>query len=373
MSRIPEVAATVARELIKNPTAPEFTDESIRHFQGCPTIAVSKGGRIFAAWYSGGTREPHIENFNLIVKSDDGGETWSKPILVIPSSREFYTHSLDIQLFTAPDGRLFVYWVQNNIKPADLLGEDGKPIYTGYTVDNFIFSDNVHAMWYSVCDDPDADELVFSAPKYGDSGFLRCKPLVMSDGRWLCFNYDQTSDRYGYSISSDNGATYERHYGGRKIPTDFDESMAYEKKNGEIRMLARAVNTGELAESTSTDMGLTWTDGRNSGIVSTNTRFFVARTPSGRILLVRNDHPTDRSRMTVELSDDDGATFPHSVCIDSRGGLSYPDVDFYDGKILLVYDRERTGAMEILFAAFTEEDVVVKNPIEPRVISKGGR
>ena len=61
--------------------------ESIRLYQGCPTVAVTRGGRLFAGWYSGGTTEPHMDNYNLMVQSDDGGKSWSKPVLVIPSDK----------------------------------------------------------------------------------------------------------------------------------------------------------------------------------------------------------------------------------------------------------------------------------------------
>lgn len=367
---IKETAATLACEIITNPTDEKYVNEHIRHYQGCPTLAVTKGGRIFLGWYSGGRCEPHIENFNLIVKSDDGGKSWSKPIVVIPSDRERLVHALDIQLFTAPDGRLFVFWVQNNVKP-DLKNPDGSQVYPGYAVDGFVFGDFVHAMWYSVCDDPDADELVFSEPKYADKGFLRCKPLVLSDGRWLCFNYDQKSDRYGYSISPDNGQTYVHHYGAKKIPTPFDEGMAYEKQNGDIRMFARTTNTGFLAESTSHDGGLTWDEAKNSDITSPSTRFFVSRTPSGRIIMIHNDHPAERRNMTVKLSEDDGATWKYSRLIDPRGGLSYPDADFRDGEICLSYDRGRTGDKEILFVRFTEEDIMDKSrPIHIDIVSR---
>ena len=349
-------ASKLACDFILNPTDERFTNEHIRKFQGCPTIAVTKGGRIFLAWYSGGTTEPHIENFNLIVKSDDGGKTWSKPIVVIPSSRERFVHALDIQLFTAPDSRLFVFWVQNDTKP-DLRNPDGSKINPGYGIDGVIFDDFVHSMWFSVCNDPDADELSFSTPKYADKGFLRCKPLVMKNGDWLCFNYDQMSDRYGYSISSDNGNTFIHHYGARKIPSPFDEAMAYQMQNGDIRMFARTTNTGDLAESISHDSGLTWDYAKNSGIVSPSSRFFVARTPTDKIILVRNDHPSNRTNMTVCLSDDDGKSWL-TRCIDTRNSLSYPDVDFYDGRIFLTYDRERTGAKEILFTSFTEDDIL---------------
>ncbi|MBQ9115979.1 MAG: exo-alpha-sialidase, partial [Clostridia bacterium] len=65
-----------------------------------------------------------------------------------------------------------------------------------------------------------------------------------------------------------------------------------------------------------------------------------------------------RTNMTVYLSEDDGATWKYRKCIDSRPSLSYPDADFCDGRIYLTYDRERTGAKEILFTSFTEEDII---------------
>ncbi|MBQ8508687.1 MAG: exo-alpha-sialidase [Clostridia bacterium] len=350
-------------EIIWNPTDEKYTNEHIRHFQGCPTIAVTRGGRIFMGWYSGGRCEPHMENFNLIVKSDDGGETWSKPIVVIPSSMERWVQSLDIQLWIDPDGRFHVFWVQNNTHPVG-QGKDG------YTIDGWVFGDPRHTEWEMICENPDADELTFTEPRMLDIGFLRCKPLVTKSGRWINFNYDQMTDRYGYSISDDKGATWTRRYGAKKIATPFDEGMAYQKENGDIRMLART-SIGELAETTSHDDGLTWDETIPSGIDSPNTHFYIARTPSGRVLMINNDHRTSRCNMTVYLSEDDGVTWKYKRLIDGRNNLSYPDVEFHNGEIYLTYDRERTGAMEILFTRFTEADIMDESySFDVKIVSK---
>ena len=74
--------------------------------------------------------------------------------------------------------------------------------------------------------------------------------------------------------------------------------------------------------------------------------------------------------MSACLSDDDGATWPYKALIDGRTDISYPDVDLLDGKILLTYDRERTKAKEILFVAFTEEDIINGTIPAPGVVSK---
>ncbi|MBO5746277.1 MAG: bifunctional 4-hydroxy-2-oxoglutarate aldolase/2-dehydro-3-deoxy-phosphogluconate aldolase [Clostridia bacterium] len=74
--------------------------------------------------------------------------------------------------------------------------------------------------------------------------------------------------------------------------------------------------------------------------------------------------------MTVQLSEDDGKTWRYKVCLDPRNPNSYPDADYRDGKIYLIYDRGRTTHKEIIFAAFTEEDIIKGNKIELNVISK---
>ncbi|MBQ4050513.1 MAG: exo-alpha-sialidase [Oscillospiraceae bacterium] len=365
-------AKTVSCPVLYKPTDPKYA-ESVRQFQGCPTIAVTPKGRIYLGWYSGGVREPDLENYNLLIKSDDGGKTWSDPLIVIPSVKATQTHALDIQLWTDPDGKLHVFWVQNDVDVA-YLGQKG--FYCFPVLDNFFYSDASHAAWEIVCDYPDADEPEFSEPRCYDKGFLRCKPLVLKNGRWIFFNYSQDMfqqpvDRYQYSISDDKGKTFRHMIGSKKIHTPFDETMAYERQDGSIRMFARTTNLGEIAECISTDGGETWTDAVPSGIDSPSSRFYVSRTPSGNVLLIRSDHRTARTNMTICLSEDDGETWKYQRCIDTRDDISYPDADFYDGKIYLTYDRERTGAKEIYFVVFTEDDL--KDPAwkpEIRIVSK---
>ena len=60
-------AKNKACELIVYPQEEKYINESVRNFQGCPTSAVTKKGRIFLGWYSVGRREPHMDNFNLVV------------------------------------------------------------------------------------------------------------------------------------------------------------------------------------------------------------------------------------------------------------------------------------------------------------------
>lgn len=352
-----------ACSVLYSPNDEKYAEE-IRLFQGCPTIAITQKGRIFAGWYAGGLREPSLDNYNTLCFSDDGGKTFRKNYVIIPSDKERKVQALDIQLFVSPENKLYVFWVQNDVK--HFTEVEGAT--EGMFGEDYIFNDGTHAQFYMVCDNPDAPEPEFSEPVYYDKGFLRCRPTFLESGRWLLFNYDQTTDRYGYSITDDKLKTHRQLYGGKKVATPFDESMAYQKADGSIRMLART-STGKTAESISYDDGETWTDGREIDIFNSNTRLYVNKMKSGNVLLVNNEG-AGRSNMTILLSVDDGENFKYQKLIDERSSLSYPDVDEFNGKYYLVYDFERCGAKEIIMCSFTEEDIIKGNDIPLQTISK---
>ncbi len=321
--------------------------ELLRFWQGCPTIAGTPKGRLFAGWYSGGTGEPSAFNYNILVRSDDEGLTWSAPEMIVASLPERQLRAIDIELWLDPDGRLWLFWTQRDDKLRELRTE-------GHL-----------STWAIVCDDPDAATLSWSAPSRISEGFLRCQPTVLSDGRWLLPAYDWLSDNYAYSESSDKGRTWRRRHGGRKAPkTFFDEGIFLERRDKSLLMMARA-GEGFIAETESFDGGETWSDGRPGAIVAPSSRLFLRRLPSGRVLLVRNAHSTERLNMTVSLSEDDGRTWSAGLLLDERN-TSYPDAAISpDGTVFIIYDRGRTSEKEILLARATEEDILageLKNP-----------
>ena len=171
-------ARTIPCDLLYRPTDPRYA-ENIRQYQGCPTIAVTPGGRICLGWYSGGTTEPHIENYNLLIYSDDEGRTWSAPLLVIPSSREKQIHALDIQLWTDPRGYLHVYWVQNNAQPKPDVLPTPKPNQPQVVVDGWLFDDFVHSEWEIICENPDDENRSSSKTARGStSTTTRPRPVT---------------------------------------------------------------------------------------------------------------------------------------------------------------------------------------------------
>jgi hypothetical protein len=124
-------------------------------------------------------------------------------------------------------------------------------------------------------------------------------------------------------------------------------------------------------QSTSSDRGKTWTAPAETAIVHPVARFHLRRLASGRLLLVKHGDTIGthegRSKLTAWLSDDDGASWAGGLMLDERTGISYPDgFQAPDGSIYISYDRNRAIDGEILFAKFTEEDVLARALVAPR-------
>ncbi len=349
---------------VTKPTERNLRDS--RTFQGIPGIAVLPSGRIFAVWYAGGHTE-FTENFVMMVISDDNGETWSDAVAVVdPPSPD--VRAFDSTFWIAPDGRFFWFWSQSS--------------------DWF---DGIAGVWYSVLENPEADpaEFRFTAPVRIANGIMMDKPTVLSDGTWALPVSVWTGDYKKHDslgvvqgcymvVSEDNGKTFHprgridlaRVEGGPR----FDEHCFVEHNDGTIECYIR-VNRG-VATSISRDKGATWTaPDLSKTILGPNSRMYAVRLRSGRILLVNNDAsgivPGEkdwpvRERMTAYLSDDDGKTWPHSLLLDERTAVSYPDAqETADGSLFIIYDHERTKNGDILMARITEDDILAGRLVSP--------
>ena len=319
-----------------------------RKWQGCPTIARTAGGRLWAGWYSGGICEPDENNYNLLVYSDDEGSTWSDPVLVIDSRPEIRLRAMDIQLWMDPAEKLWVFWTQT--EDSEQKDENGRCLE---------YTDGIFGVWAVTTQEPESSRPVWTPPVRISDGFLRCRPTVLSDQRILMCPYDWTHDRYAYNISCDHGASWERFFGTVKLyeTNCFDEAMAVERRDGILWMLVRTAH-GALAQTFSCDKGQSWLPAGLSGIENPSSRFWIGRLQSGRLLLINHCDFVGRNRLTALLSEDEGETWPWRLLLDERENVSYPDAaECADGSIFCIYDRERTDIGEILLARFTEEDI----------------
>ena len=151
---------------VTRPTAENAHE--LRTHQGIPSIERSAGGRLFAVWYTGGGSEC-MENYVMLVMSDDDGETWSDAVAVI-SPEHPQVRAFDPNIWMTPDGRLFIFWAQS------CGGENGK---------NEIF-DGIGGVFFSELENPDdaPENFRFSESRRIANGIMMDKPTVLSDGTW---------------------------------------------------------------------------------------------------------------------------------------------------------------------------------------------
>lgn len=338
-----------------------------RLWQGIPGIEKTKRGRLFITFYSGGETEAP-GNYVVLKKSDDDGVTWSDILAV--NAPQFPARAFDPCLWIDPMGRLWWFWSQQ---------ETGQ-------------FDGVGGVWYVRCDQPEEETLTFTEPFRFANGVMMNKPTVLKNGTWLfpcaiwtdaCYSgmpvvegikAERFSNVYA---STDHGKTITL-LGSADIPNRcFDEHMTVELSDGRLLMLVRT-HYG-IGRSFSYDGGKTWTPGEDSGISGPNSRFFIRKLASGRILLVNHYHFQGRNNLTAMLSEDDCVSWKGFLLLDERGAVSYPDgTEDTQGNLYIVYDRERGGsheyknhsdaAREILFAKITEEDILAG-----RLVSAGSR
>lgn len=332
------------------------------------TIGIERtpGGRIWACWVAGGDSP---DAFFVLASSDDDGETWSDPRLVLDSHDDSLGERRSIlvgNLWTDPKGRLWLFFDQS----MDMF--DGRA-----------------GVWATMCANPDADQPAWSEPQRIWHGVMLNKPTVLSSGEWMLpISLDQRSGFRQFKgcfreldplrganvfVSTDEGQTWQLRGVVQFPDPDWHEHMIVERNDGSLWMLARTRRG--IMESTSADSGKTWSEPVESAIKQPVARFFIRRLQSGKLLLVKHGDQIDshagRVQLSAWLSDNDGESWEGGLVLDGRKGISYPDgFQAPDGSICISYDRNRSTDGEILMARFTEKDVLAKEFRGPRSKAK---
>lgn len=325
----------------------------LRMWQGIPSIERTANGRLWATWYAGPLSEGSSGNYALLVTSGDDGLTWSDPAAVYDPTTFFDGSTGDPHVWIDPQGRLwwFVFRILK-VKHAD----------------------GIRSEWGFCSENPDDPMPKWNAPVFAGFGLGLNKPTVLSNGDWLRPIDNSQEMKQGkrtqFYVSRDQGKSFSFLSKLNIKDVSFAEHMAVERKDGSLLMMART--TYGIAQAESSDHGATWVnEGPFTKERGVNTRFFLRKLKSGALLMVVNDVPRGRNRMTAMLSEDDGKTWPHKLVIDERERVSYPDgTEGANGFIYVTYDRGRyeLGEQEILFAKFTEADIKAG-----KLVSEGSR
>jgi len=342
--------STMQPPLVRPATEPRHTT---RFWQGIPAIECSIGGRLWAAFYSGGDDEGP-GNYALLATSSDAGASWSEPLLAVEHADPL-VRIFDPCLWHDPMGRLWLFWGQSRME----------------TEANFI--QQYSEVWAAVCEDSEQKELSWQQPRFIAPGVMMNKPIVRSNGEWLLpiaewvyttANPHRKHCRFSHVyVSTDHGDSFQLR-GSADVPNrSFDEHMLVERRDGSLWMLVRTYYG--IGESVSYDGGATWSPGKPATLGGPCSRFFITRLDSGRLLLVNHYGYKGRSHLSAMLSEDDGSTWGEALLLDERPNVSYPDgVQNREGQVFIIYDRGRKQHKEILLAVFTEDDLLQNQSVQ---------
>ena len=302
--------------------------------QGVPGIERTTKGRL---WVVYGRDVESPRNYQVLIRSDDDGHTWSDPQVMVLPCRD--VRAMSASIWTDPQDRMWVFWGQS-----------------------FGQQDGRYGIWTIVTSNPDAENPTWSKPRRLGNGIMLNKPMVLSNGDWLfTSSVWKTDNSIKVYASHDQGKTFELRGTANIVNAELrgpDEPMIVERKDGSLWMLVRVRGIGQTV---SYDLGKTWTPVERLKIPHPTTRFFVRRLKSGALLLVKHGsmaEKTRREKLVAFVSDDEGQTWQGGLMLDKREKVTYPDgVQAGDGTIYIIYDYNRTPNGAVFMAKFREADV----------------
>ena len=320
-----------------------------RKFEQVPAIAADTDGKvIYVAWYSGGLA-PGPGNFVTVSTSIDNGNSWLNDQLVV-YPKQSTSRIFDPALWRDHNGQVNLFY--GSVKDSIL--------WDGYGGVN-----SVKIGW-------DGSKMTWNAPKRLSDGVMSNKPIYLASKDLNLLpvyidkpSKDNTGVKYpvnGAFVLSQNNQSELNPYSSVILPDSIrihDEPQLVElTENGQFLMLLRT--TKGIYSATSSDYAKTWSEPKpfTASGPTTSSRFYIGKLASGNLLLITNNSTT-RNNMTASLSRDGGKTWPYQLLLDERENVSYPDADqTSDGNIHVVFDRDRTGAMDIIYCRFSEDDLI---------------
>jgi hypothetical protein len=344
-------------------------------FAMAASMESTKKGRLWTCW-AGGEDGPNA--YLVASYSDDNGKSWRDPVFVIDpqvhisKTGVFSEASYTVATGTGPETRKLSIGTRLGSFWCDPKGRLW--LFFHQSVGMF---DGSCSNWFVRCDDPDAEKPVWTEPVYIGFGASINKPIVRQNGEWIlpvslwerwhidkpfadCYRELDSVRGANVFISDDEGGHW-RYRGGIIFKDScFNEHSVAELNDGRLWMLSRGMK--ETFQSFSDDGGKTW-EPQSTAFPHVNSKAVIRRLQSGNLLVIRHGRDmtkaTDgRKELTAFLCTDDGKTWSGDLLLDERSNASYPDIaQTPNGDIYVHYDRDRSGAAEILFARFREEDV----------------
>ena len=323
---------------------PIFASNPIAPSCHAATIVEAAPGIFLAAWFAG-TYEGHPDVAIWSARHRDG--VWADPVKIADEPGVPHFNPL---LFRDRTGRLWLFY---KIGPS-------VPTWTGVYLTSFDGGDS------------------WTRPVMLPAGLIgpaKNKPITLSNGDILCGTSSETWQSWAcwVEVSADDGRSWTKHgpivapgagayqagndtvvsavwdeaSGKLLLPQQFAgviQPTLWEFAPGRVKMLMRSTQrVGCVCASTSDDYGRTWSPVERTSIPNPNSGLDAVRLRDGRIVLVCNPVREGRTPLAVLVSDDNGATWPRRVDLETAPGeYSYPSViQADDGRVHVVATHQR--------------------------------
>ena len=318
-----------------------------RQWEGLVTVAVT-GNRIWTAWYTGGVKEPDPFNYIAIAYSDDDGQTWVDPYIVIDhEDPEQKGVCCNLPHLYVDNGDLIVQYLSQYLYNVRIENPGAPSINDLVIHDPVLISDiKIHKAPTRLTDE---DGKTISVVAYETRvGFTENRGTTYIDV------WDETTSKYVHraSLVSPNASH-------RSWP----ESQVVELERGKWLVASRIESgtNGGVEIAISNDYGKTWgtyQDNQPEPFIGPGSKGHIMQLSTGHILVVNHDTTSSRSSMCAYLSTDHGQTYPYKLSLDSRNDVSYPSAFEKDGYIYIVWDKGRYTEKELRISKITEQDII---------------
>ncbi|MGI6713801.1 MAG: sialidase family protein [Bacilli bacterium] len=335
-----------------------------RQWQGLVTVACT-GKRLWATWYTGGTKEPDPFNYVVLAYSDDDGETWVDPYIVIdhPDPGTNGVCLVLPHLYVEGDELVLQYLQQflYNVRFQNPDAENINDVIIGEP--QLISNVKIHKAPTRLTDEDGSEIAVVAYETI--VGATESVSVTYIDV------WNETTKKYerrGMASSSNPSK--------RRWP----ESQVVELERGKWMVVSRIEGgtNGGVEVAYSNDYGRNWSayeDNLGEPFIGPGSKGHIMKLASGNHLVVNHDTTSSRSSLCAYLSTDKGQTYPYKLSLDGRNDLSYPSAFEKDGYIYVVWDKGRYLEKELRISKITERDIIeaevtAPGTFEKRVITK---
>lgn len=287
-------------------------------------LRILPSGEWITFFMTGGSTEPHADNFVALCRSTDQGEAWSplEVVLKLPDRASTMTEVIVdgdlITLHVQIHRGWFDEWRNYVLRSSDAGHTWSAPeVFAPLPRRGFVR--NLYVTTWG--------DWVLPYQYYPPTGNIDSSPL--DDG---CFK----DMRIGTLVSHDRGQTWTD--SNRVHGRCWAEDNVVELRDGRLVMLIRADGTGCLWRCESPDRGRTWSEPVPTAIPNPGSKFRLFRLRDGRIAMIHNpnpltSHPNNkhyaqccRNPLALWVSADDLQTWGYQrLLVDFPGQLAYPD------------------------------------------------